>query len=70
MIIAETTRGLADGEQLLRATLAGSLAVLDQRGIRLVELEGHSSDAHHPLLLDDLPSIGSDPLDVLKLQRR
>jgi GNAT superfamily N-acetyltransferase len=68
MIVSETVeRDQADGSRLLRATVAASLEVLAHKGTRLVELEGHTTDAHSPALVSSLPTVGGDPMDILKL---
>jgi hypothetical protein len=68
MIISETVRKTQQaGHQLLRSTVAASLNVLGQRGIRRVELEGHATDTHSPALVQGLPPGGGDPMDVLEL---
>jgi GNAT superfamily N-acetyltransferase len=68
MIISETVHETQqDGSQLVRSAVAASLNVLGQRGIRRVELEGHTTDAHSPDLVQSLPPGGGDPMDILKL---
>jgi GNAT superfamily N-acetyltransferase len=58
-----------DGEALLLATVAASVRALDRRGLRLVELEGHSTDPHSPTLVRSLPPGGGDPMDIVELTR-
>jgi hypothetical protein len=66
--VSETVeRDQADGSRLLLATAAASLDVLAHKGTRLVELEGHTTDAHSPALVSSLPTVGGDPMDILKL---
>ncbi len=68
MIVSETVQvDQADGDALLAATVAGSLEALAERGIRLVELEGHTTDPHSPALVASLPTIGADPMDMVRL---
>jgi GNAT superfamily N-acetyltransferase len=68
MIVSETVQhDQADGSQLLKATVARSLAVLGQRGIHRVELEGHATDPHSPDLVNSLPTSDGDPMDILEL---
>lgn len=68
MIVAETVQlDQPDGTDLLKTTVATSLAVLAQRGTHRVQLEGHTTDPHIPALIDSLPSQGSDPMDILEL---
>ena len=58
-----------DGEALLLATVAASVRALGRRGLRLVELEGHSTDPHSPTLVRSLPPGGGDPMDIVELTR-
>ena len=68
MIVSETVHeDQRQGDQLLAATIAGSLSRLADQGIRRVELEGHSTDAHSPQIVRTLPAGGGDPMDILKL---
>jgi hypothetical protein len=68
MIISETVHEThRDGSRLVRSAVAASLEVLGQRDIRRVELEGHTTDAHSPDLVESLPPGGGDPMDILKL---
>ena len=68
MIVSETVHcDQPDGSQLLKATVAASLAVLAQRGVHCVEFEGHITDPHTPDLFESLPSAGADPMDILEL---
>ena len=68
MIVSETVHEeQRQGDQLLGATIAASLSVLADQGIRRVELEGHSTDAHSPQIVRTLPAGGGDPMDILKL---
>lgn len=70
LVVSETVqRDQPDGTALLQAVVAASLRVLGERGTRLVELEGHSTDTHSPGLLASLPPHGADPMDVLRLRR-
>jgi hypothetical protein len=57
-----------DGRRLLAATLAHAFAACAERGIEIVELDGHVTDPHLYPLLDGLPSIGAHPLDVVELR--
>ena len=59
----------SDGDTLLIATVAASVRALGRRGIRLVELEGHSTDPHSPALLRSLPPDGGDPMEIIELTR-
>ena len=54
----------ADGDTLLIATVAASVRAVGCRGIRLVELEGHVTDAHSPTLARSLPPLGGDPMGI------
>lgn len=56
-----------DGADVLAATVAASLAVLAERDVHRVELEGHSTDAHSPGLVASIPHSGGDPMDILTL---
>jgi GNAT superfamily N-acetyltransferase len=68
-IVAETVhRDQPLGVTLLQATLAASLGALADRGIRAVEIEGHSTDAHIQQLFQTLPPGPSDPLDIYVLR--
>ncbi len=68
MIVSETVHEeQRHGDQLLGATIAASLSTLADQGIRRVELEGHSTDAHSPQIVQTIPAGGSDPMDILKL---
>jgi GNAT superfamily N-acetyltransferase len=64
-VVAETVhRDQPGGLDLLQATLAASLSTLADRGVRRVEIEGHSGDSHIPELFATLPPGPSDPLDI------
>jgi Acetyltransferase (GNAT) family len=68
MIVSETVHEeQRHGDQLLGATIAASLGRLADQGIRRVELEGHSTDAHSPQIVQTIPAGGGDPMDILKL---
>jgi hypothetical protein len=68
MIVSETVhRDQADGHHLLRAAVAAALDVLAHKRTLLVDLEGHSTDPHSPALVSSLPTVGGDPIDILKL---
>jgi GNAT superfamily N-acetyltransferase len=68
MIVSETVHEeQRHGGQLLGASIAASLSRLADQGIRLVELEGHSTDAHSPQIVQTIPAGGGDPMDILKL---
>ena len=68
MIVSETVHEeQRQGDQLLAATIAASLSTLADQGIRRVDLEGHSTDAHSPQIVQTIPAGGSDPMDILKL---
>jgi hypothetical protein len=68
MIVSETVHEeQRHGDQLLAATIAASLSRLADQGIRRVELEGHSTDAHSPEIVRTIPAGGGDPMDILKL---
>ena len=68
MIVSETVQEeQRHGDQLLGATIAASLSRLADQGIRRVELEGHSTDAHSPQIVQTIPAGGGDPMDILKL---
>ncbi len=68
MIVSETVHEQQrHGDQLLGATIAASLGRLADQGIRRVELEGHSTDAHSPQIVQTIPAGGGDPMDILKL---
>lgn len=67
-VVAETVhRNAADGVALLRATVAASLRALSERGVQKVDIEGHSTDANLPLLVQGLPPGPSDPMDIYLL---
>jgi GNAT superfamily N-acetyltransferase len=67
-VVAETVhQDQPHGVNLLQATLAASLGRLAERGIRRVEIEGHSTDAHIPHVFRTLPAGPSDPLDIYLL---
>ena len=70
-VVSETVHpDQADGDALLIATVAASLRALADRGIRLVELEGHSTDPHSPALVRSLPpGGGGDPMLIVELSR-
>jgi hypothetical protein len=52
MIVSETVHEeQRHGDQLLGATIEASLSTLADQGIRRVELEGHSTDAHSPQIV-------------------
>ncbi|HET9647601.1 MAG TPA: hypothetical protein VFP34_05145 [Microlunatus sp.] len=61
--------GHRDGDVRLIATVADSVWALDRRGIRLVELEGHSTDPHSPALVRSVPPDGGDPVEIVELTR-
>ena len=68
MIVSETVyEEQRHGDQLLGATIAASLSRLADQGIGRVELEGHSTDAHSPQIVQTIPAGGGDPMDILKL---
>jgi hypothetical protein len=68
MIVSETVhRDQADGHHLLRAAVAAALDVLAHKRTLLVDLEGHSTDPHSPALVSSLPTVGGDPMGILKL---
>ena len=68
MIVSETVHEeQRHGDQLLGATIAASLSRLADQGIRRVDLEGHSTDAHSPHIVQTIPAGGADPMDILKL---
>jgi Acetyltransferase (GNAT) family len=68
MIVSETVHEEQRyGDQLLAATIAASLGRLADQGIRRVELEGHSTDAHSPRIVQTIPAGGGDPMDILRL---
>ncbi|SDD20661.1 Acetyltransferase (GNAT) family protein [Auraticoccus monumenti] len=70
LVVSETVqRDQPAGTTLLQAVVAASLRVLGQRGTRLVELEGHSTDTHSPELVASLPPHEADPMDLLRLRR-
>jgi GNAT superfamily N-acetyltransferase len=70
MVICETTRSdQPDGDRLVRAAAARSLDRLGRRGVRLVEFEGHDSDAHIPGLIASFPPHDADPMDIVRLHR-
>jgi GNAT superfamily N-acetyltransferase len=69
-VVSETVDPVQpDGDALLTATVAASVRALGGAGIRLVELEGHSTDPHSPALVRSLPPGGGDPMDVVELTR-
>jgi GNAT superfamily N-acetyltransferase len=68
-IVAETAHpDQAHGTQVLGATVATSVTVLARRGTRRVQLEGHTTDRHTPDVMRSLPAVGSDPMDILRLE--
>ena len=70
-ILAETTRVVEpDGSQLVAGAIAGTLDVLGRRGVALVELEGRTFDPHLPAVFASFPSHASNPMSVVRLQRR
>lgn len=69
MIVSETVEpDQPGGTDLLKATVAASLAVLARRNVHRVELEGHTTDPHSPALVASLPPGDSDPMDILELR--
>ncbi|RCK68919.1 GNAT family N-acetyltransferase [Desertihabitans brevis] len=58
-----------DGVAFLEAAVARTLLRLGARGVRRVELEGHSDDPHFPVLVAGLPEHDADPMDLLALRR-
>ena len=56
-----------DGLPLMQATLAASLGDLSAAGKRHIEVEGHSTDAHLPALVDSLPNADADPMTIYRL---
>ena len=70
-ILAETTRVVEpDGSQLVAGAIAGTLDVLGRRGVALVELEGRTFDPHLPAVFASFPPHASNPMSVVRLQRR
>jgi GNAT superfamily N-acetyltransferase len=64
-VVAETVhRDQPLGVDLLAAAVAASLRALADRGVRRVEIEGHSTDSHIPQLFRTLPAGPRDPLDI------
>lgn len=66
-VTAETVhRDQPGGRALVGAVMAASLRRLGESGRTAVEFEGHTIDPHYAPLAATLPTIGADPLTILK----
>jgi hypothetical protein len=66
-LVTETAhRRVPRGTEILGATIAAALRACAERGVHLVEFDGHIVDPHYYPLSRTLPASGSDPLLVMR----
>ncbi len=66
-LVTETTRRREpSGTEILGATIATALRACAQRGVHLVEFDGHAVDPHYYPLSQTFPITGADPLLVMR----
>ncbi len=67
-LLAETVHEhQPDGDRHLEAAVRRALAACAAAGTGLVEFDGHVTDPHLHPLLQRLPRVGTDPLDLVEV---
>lgn len=68
VVLAETVHEQQpDGDRHHAAAVSRALAACAEAGIGEVEFDGHVTDPHLHLLLQQLPRLGTDPLDLVEV---